>query len=267
MPASVTLETKCWERDWKKILRTDRLTQLAKRNRYPFAERVVMINNVTNYDRVVRHAEAAVERGLITKYVVVKDHAAAALEFFDIRPDSFGTGYVYSIAELVSIFICATDYLLHFASDCLPDDGYEWVPKAIAMFDTDPRIRVANLLWDATEHPANSPKCESTDETDEFYLGYGFSDQCYLVRTADFHTSIYNETNPTSDRYPKYGGNLFEKRVDSWMRNREYLRATYKFGSYRHEIPPPSLGSKFLQLRRRMRARLCNFLTLPDCRY
>jgi hypothetical protein len=57
----------------------------------------------------------------------------------------------------------------------------------------------------------------------------------YLVRTEDFRASIYEESHEASERYPHYGGELFEKRVDSWMRNNHHLRATHRHGSYLHQ--------------------------------
>jgi hypothetical protein len=69
----------------------------------------------------------------------------------------------------------------------------------------------------------------------------------YLVKTADFKAPIYNETHPESERYPEYGGELFEKRVDSWMRRHDYQRLTFKHGSYIHKNFPKN------RLKRKMR--------------
>lgn len=248
MKPTVTLETKCWERDWKKILCTDRLQQLSERNLHAFDRHILMINNVEDISQVAHFADVAVADGRITGYVVVQDHAAAALDFFGLTATALGRGYIYSIAELVSIYLCETDYLLHFAGDCLPHAKYEWVSEAIDLFASDGRIRVANLSW-------NIPGCSVASEAQfgqlgDFYLGYGFSDQCYLIRTKDFRDQIYGETHPSSKRYPKYGGELFEKRVNSWMRNHGFIRATYMHGIYDHEeeygsYVPPSLLSRW----------------------
>lgn len=73
---------------------------------------------------------------------------------------------------------------------------------------------------------------EAVEKRGDFLISHGFSDQCYLIRTREFQSKIYNEHNQSSERYPKYGGELFEKRVDSYMRNHERLRATYKKLSY-----------------------------------
>jgi hypothetical protein len=234
MPAmsTVTLETKCWNDDWRRILKTDRLRTLAERNRFEFADRTLMINNVDDVANVTRAAERAVAGGLLTRHLLVADYAEEALRFFDLTAAALTKGYVYSIAELVSIYLCDTDYLLHFAGDCLPMATYDWVANAVAVMETDARIKVANLAWDGKYDEAAA---ESSFQIEDFFIGFGFSDQCYLVRTADFRAPIYNESHADSARYPEYGGELFEKRVDSWMRNHGYLRATFKHGSYLHE--------------------------------
>jgi len=253
---SVTLETKCWEGDWKKVLKTDRLKVLTERNCYPFAESIVLINNVQNYRQVCKYARRAVEKGFISRYVIVKDYEEEALKFFGVSRDSLGRGHVYSIAEFVGLYICKTDFLLHFSSDSIPAKSYNWIPKAIDLLDSDYRLSVANLTWNGNYQSA---KEESFQENENFYIGYGFSDQCYLVRLSDFRAPIYNEYHPASRRYPIYGGELFEKRVDSWMQNNGRLRATYKHGAYVHEPHPITLLGRL----RNLRKRLCRISFVP----
>jgi hypothetical protein len=238
MTPTVTLETKCWEHDWKRVLDGERLRRLVERNAWPFREKILMINNVKKPSVVCKHADRAVQQGWITKYIIVEEHAAEALEFFSLNRESLGVGYPYSIAELVGIFLCRSDFLLHYAGDCLPAATSDWVSKAVQLMAQDPRVKVCNLDWDENHREAKSAAVE---ETNDFYVGCGFSDQCYLVRTEDFRRRIYHETHPASARYPKYGGELFEKRVDAWMQNHGHLRATYKHGHYLHKnwpLPP-----------------------------
>ena len=52
-----------------------------------------------------------------------------------------------------------------------------------SMMQATPQVKVANLTWD---HKYDEAKSESSYETDNFYVGFGFSDQCYLVRTVRF---------------------------------------------------------------------------------
>lgn len=206
------------------------LRLLVERNVYPFSEKILMINNVLKPSVVSKHAERAIQQGWITKYVIVEEHAAEALDFFSISRKSLGAGYPYSIAELVGIFLCRSDFLLHYAGDCMPAAASDWVSRAVRLMSQDPRVKVCNLNW--------GEKFNEADGKEGFHIGYGFSDQCYLVRTENFRQRIYNESHPASARYPRYGGELFEKRIDSWMRNNGHLRATCKHANYLHKNWP-----------------------------
>jgi len=248
MMSTVTLETKCWEHDWKRILDGERLRLLVERNAYPFSEKILMINNVKQPSDVSKHAERAIQQGWLTKYVIVEEHAAQALDFFSISRESLGIGYAYSIAELVGLFLCRSDFHLHYAGDCIPASTCDWVSRAVHLMSQDPRVKVCNLDWDEQHREAKSTAVE---ETDDFHIASGgFSDQCYLVRSQEFRQRIYNESHPASARYPRYGGELFEKRVDSWMQNHGHLRATYKHASYIHKNWPLPLLAR---LHRRLR--------------
>jgi len=129
--------------------------------------------------------------------------------------------------------------LLH--GDTYLDKPVNWIDAALDQLEANPNYKVANLVW---SYKFEEAKKEAAFETADFYVGYGFSDQNFLVRTADFRAPIYNETNPASACYPHYGGETFEKRVDSWMRNHQYQRLTYKHAYYIHEDFPKSAVSK-----------------------
>src|ERR1039457_7065251 len=169
MMPTITLETKCWEHDWRRILEGEWLRLLAERNAYPFSEKILMINNVRNYSVVSKHAERAIQQGWITKHIVVEKHAVEALDFFSISRESLVSGYPYSIAELVGIFLCRTDFLLHCAGDCLPSAASDWVSRSVQLISRDPRIKVCNLDWDEKHSEAKSTAME---ETDDFHIAY-----------------------------------------------------------------------------------------------
>jgi hypothetical protein len=139
--------------------------------------------------------------------------------------------------------------VLYFMSDCLPETVSDWIPKALALLESSPQVRVANLLWEGKTAEA---RAEAEYETDNFFIGYGFSDQCYLVRTSDFRAPIYGHWHPSSARYPTYVHDGFERRVDSWMRNEGYLRATYRHASYQHRNLPPTFSQRLKRRVRRM---------------
>lgn len=229
----VTFETKCYENDWEFILKGRYLQQMIANCRYEFTKKIVYINNVNDLPKVRHYAEKKIKKGIIDAYYVVDDYAKEALNFFNIDPASFQGGYHYSIAELVAIYLCDTDYLLHFSSDTMPQPGRSpWIRDAIEIFKEREDVIVANPTWDFNYIQAAE---ESFDSIRNFYLGYGFSDQCYLIKKDVFRSQIYHENHPLSERYPKYGGELFEKRVDSYMRNHSLSRISSKEAGYLHK--------------------------------
>lgn len=252
----VTFETKCWENDWDFILGGHYLDEMIERCNYPFQERVLFINNVKDMPRVKRCADKKIKKNIIDAYYIVDDYAQQALEFFNIEKESFKGGYYYSIAELVSIYLCKTKYLLHFSSDTyLPKNDSTWIEKALYILSTRDDIAVANPTWN---YCFDGVKAESFDEVGEFHINSQFSDQCYLMKADIFKQANYNESNPISEtRFPKYGGELFEKRVEAYMHNHNLHRITSKEISYVHRNFP-----KVLQERRLLKAKI---LFLPSC--
>lgn len=231
---TITFETKVWENDWELILKTSRLKDLVERCKHPLDQKILYINNVKNPLEVERHAQKWMDEGVIDQFVHVHEHAQAALDFFNLSKEKLGKGYYYSIAELVSIYLCKTKYLLHFSSDAIPEKNIKsnWLQLGIELLEKNPEIKVFNLTWNKKYLEA---KNEAFKQDANFYYGFGFSDQMYLVRTEDFRAPIYEEFHEASQRYPQYGGELFEKRVDSWMRNHHGVRATYCHASYLHQ--------------------------------
>jgi hypothetical protein len=244
---SVTFETKCWDGDWEILLKTQYLDNMISRNDFTFEEKVLYINNVNNPDEVIRYAESKIERGILTRAYLVDKHAEEALDFFGVSKSELGRGYVYSISELVGVFLCKTEFLLHFSGDTIMVTRGAWIPSSIEAMSLDPRLKVANPTWNMKYHRAREASCR---ENDTFFIGYGFSDQCYLVRRDDFRSTIYNERHPFSDRhYPHYGGDSFEKRVGAWMLNHDHQRLTHKHVSYIHKnFPRSSLKKRMLRL-------------------
>lgn len=228
---SITLETKCWEKDWKVVLDPSRLARLRAHASYPFDEFLIFINNCEDVRPPARACEKLVRDGIISGFHIVAEHEKAVLEFFRLERQDFGSGYYYSIAELTALFLCTSSYLLHFAGDVLPQPHATWINGALALMDETAKVKVANLTWNDCFDDARH---ESFDVTGDWYISQGFSDQNYLVRTSDFRAPIYGETNPAGKRYPQYGGESFEKRVDAWMRNHFFWRATHRHLSYIH---------------------------------
>lgn len=230
---TITFETKCYENDWEYVLRTNRLKKAIDRCGYPFDRRVLYINNVENPEKVGAYAERLVRTGVIDNFVYVSNHADEALDHFGCSRENLGRGYYYSIAEMVGIYLCETDYLLHFSSDSIMANHEEWIGSAIARMERDDRIIAANPAYNMKFHRG---KEGSVAEDEFFYVGNLFSDRCYLIAPSRFRGPIYNERNVLSDKFfPDHGGESFEKRIGAYMQNHGYLRLTSKKASYRHE--------------------------------
>lgn len=231
---AITFETKIWERDWKLILRTGRIKRMIDACRYEFAERILYINNVNDGDAAAREAAKLLKDKTLTSIMFVEALADKALEAFNVTKESFGEGYYYSVQELAGIYNCRTEYLLHFSGDSIITNKESWIAEAIETMEKDKTAFVANP-WDG--RPA-APGLETISEDENFRYSTGFSDQCYLIRAADFKKPIYNETNPAASVYPVYAGELFEKRVFSYMKNHGLFRLTSKKAVYKHQNFP-----------------------------
>ena len=118
---SITFETKCYEKDWKFLFYEGYLEKKILNCNYKFDKKILYVNNVEDLDLVKKEADKLVSKSLIDSYYVVEEYADRALKYFNIEKESFKGGYYYSIAELTSIYLCDTEYLLHFSSDSYPN--------------------------------------------------------------------------------------------------------------------------------------------------
>lgn len=226
----ITFETKVWEKDWEYILKGDYLEKMISNCNAQFSHKQLIVNNVCNRKKIEKQCAILKQKGIIDTYYFVEDYSKEVLNFFNIDINSFNGGYVYSIAELVGIYLCKTKFLLHFSGDSyLEKNDKDWITIAMQEMNENDTFFVANPVWNKR---FNEAKREAITEIYDFYIGEGFSDQCYLIRTKDFQKQIYNEIHPELGKYPKYGGELFEKRVDAYMIKHNKRRITFKKLSY-----------------------------------
>jgi len=61
----VTFETKCYEKDWEILLKTDRIEKMIEFNQFQFKEKILYINNVQDVREVSRHADKLVARDVL----------------------------------------------------------------------------------------------------------------------------------------------------------------------------------------------------------
>ena len=141
-------------------------------------------------------------------------------------------GYYFLIQNLVGIYLSSCDYLLNFTGDAIMVNSEPWIDAGIKKMNENDRVIAANALSDGNYKQAMR---EALEADEEFYTGYGFTDQCYLIKPAFFKADIYNEENELSLFYPEHARNSFEERVYRFMRNKKYYRITHKRAIYRHK--------------------------------
>ena len=212
---TITFETKCWESDWVSIIKNGGYQRkLMSFNNVTFDKKILIINNVNDPNLVCNESDKLVSEGVIDEWYLVDDYKDTVLDKFEIPEQSFNGGYYYSISELVSIHVTKTDYLLHLSSDSNVElnNSTEWINEGINIMESNKNVICANPVWN---HSYNNAKSDSNGvEDDNWFYIQRFSDQCYLIPQKYFDHPIYNEKNYLSDMYyPKYGGELFEKRV------------------------------------------------------
>jgi hypothetical protein len=232
--STVTFATCCWERDWRPILLDPEYLRVRQieNHRYPFAERILIINNVKNLSEVYEAAQKHVDAKTLTRIVIAEEIADKVLPFFQLERSDFANDWVYynALAPLAAIYSCKTDFLLYMTGDASLDKPVSWIDRAIKRMLKEPAYKVANLTWNDNYQEA---KRESAQSEWYFYVAErGFSDQQFLVQREDFQQPIYREIHPCSHHFPR--GDVFEKRVFSAMIHRGWKRITYRRGSYWH---------------------------------
>jgi hypothetical protein len=227
---TVTFATSCWEKDWRLLLLDP--DYLAQRqighHRFPFAEKLLVINNVIDKEAVQKAAEKKVEEGVLTRYVFAEN----ILPFFSLSRSDFNEWQYYNaLAPLAAIYHGRSDYLLYLTGDVYLKKPIDWIAAAVRFMEKKKSVKVANLLWNDKYEEA---KREAYRRTWNFFVAKeGFSDQMFLVRTKEFRAPIYNEMRKDAAHYPR--GDVFEARVFSFMKNRGWERITFRRGSYTHE--------------------------------
>jgi len=244
MLPSVTFATSVWEKDWKHVLLGPEYLRVKQieNHCFPFAERLLVINNVKDVEEVKRVAKDLVAQGVLTRFLVAEERV---LEFFGLKRGDFKMGedahlyenvncdwiYYNALGPLTAIYECKSDYLLYLTGDVRMDRPVDWVKPAVKKMEKSQLVKVANPVWNGRYGEA---KKESYKRGWSFYTAKeGFSDQLFLVKTSDFKQPIYGEIRPDSAHFPR--GDVFEKRVFSYMKNRGWERIIYRRGSYTHE--------------------------------
>lgn len=233
----------CWEGSYRGLLVPGVLGTRFAMHRYPFARRVLTINNVDNQQAVLALAEAAIMRGECDEYILVADALSIALERCGLHIADIQSVLHFVDFHLVTVATAQADFILHTAGDVQLTQPFDWVSDAVARLKEDEKLLIANPGY--AHHPGLAAK-EATSFDDPYWVGFGFSDQCFLGATRRLAVPIYNEWNFLSNRYPMtHIGRIFEARIDAYMRNHQLLRLTDSRVEYMHNSPESEGATHF----------------------
>ncbi len=145
--AAVSFATACWEKDWEKILLDEEYLQKKQIENHSFAfhEKILIINNVADEEKVSFHAQKLVDKGVLTHYYLSRPKASEILQFFQLKRSDFRMGedakdyenvtddwiYYNALAPLSAIYFSNSEYLLYVTGDVFLEKKAEAFSKRI----------------------------------------------------------------------------------------------------------------------------------------
>jgi hypothetical protein len=225
----VSFSTSIYERSYKPALSGGAIRRALEACPYSFQEKLLIINNVNNRGEVLDIVHKEYPDFV---YFFAEDSYREVLDKFFLKKEDLGDGYVYSIQHFSALYYTKCPFLLHVGEDCLLSEiDPDFIEDSIRLMQNNQRYICSMPSWDPF---LVGPKGECLVEVENFYAAYGFTDQVYLANVGAFTGDIYRFYHPSSDRYPKYGGDNFEKRMNSYMVCNDRCRLVHKKSFYAH---------------------------------
>lgn len=225
----VSFAISVWEGNYNKVLLDGFLKEQLNIIDYNFCEKSIIINDVINIDSVKNICYSEFPDFNI-RYT--NDDYEEVLKHFELSKEAIINGYWYSIHHLNQFYHSNSDYNFYISGDC-PLKIYDknFIDNSIKIMESRDDIIISQPLWDKT---GGAAKAESLFEIENFYTCLGFADHIYLAKNKIFNSKIYNYNHPISNRYPFYGRDSFERRVDSYMQTEKKYRIVDKNSYYVH---------------------------------
>jgi hypothetical protein len=90
-PPSVTFVTTVWEKDWRHVLLDPEYLPVRQieNHCFPFAEKLLIINNVLDLSAVHQAAAGWIDKGVLTRVVVAAEIERELLSFFQLKRSDF----------------------------------------------------------------------------------------------------------------------------------------------------------------------------------
>lgn len=240
---SVGLVVNCYERTVHEVLSPGYFPRIAEENQRPFTEVVALINNVADRAGARALAEALLTRGEITSYAFVADHLDEALRQAGLTSRALRVRPFLLDYGLVMPHVVTTRWLLGWDAETHLIRPANWIDPAIALLEAEPQIFHASLAWPPLTDADPGFLGEEVSRRGRWSLNWGFSDQLFLVRTADLRRPIFGHW--TAAAYTRHAPHpyTFEYRVESYQRWSGRQRATLTDTGYTtNTIPGGVLG-------------------------
>lgn len=224
MKPKILFSTKTWQGDINQII-AGGFQRKHERCLYPFDKKILILNNV---DTPLSSSDIK-DMTEADEVIKADDYAEEALKFFRLTKKDLGVAYIYSICELVELYLAEEfDYVCHFASDTLLSKPFDWITPSIVIMD-------------------NCPDVITTAPNNEDSITYGlknqfFSDQAYLIKVSEWRKpNTFTYTTPELPEYPSLkahtgqeGDALFERRAGRYLHNIGRYRQLIKDCWYAH---------------------------------
>lgn len=235
--ADVELVFNCFERTIEYVTDSGVLTDLSRKHSYPFARRTLLVNNVDSPRRWTTALDRLVSNGVVDRWVAVAEALPRALEKTGLRSRDIRSREHWSDFGLVTVSLPGPDLVCYCDPEVDLTVPGDWISPSIELMNSDARVAVANPRWTGD----SSVEEKADEQLGDFLVGYGFTDHVFLTRRSELARPVYRSwipiwlRSPASLRYPAaFDSQVFEMRVDAYMRANKRLRATHRWITYTH---------------------------------
>jgi hypothetical protein len=240
-PPAVDFVINVFERTYRQLTEPGVFAALARSHCFPFARRVVLVNNVADRSDARARVDRLLDAGDIDEAHFVSELLDRALDICSLRRSDIEPLLHFCDAPLAAITLSGSEWLLYWDAEASLDTHTDWVTAACSQLLGDRRLLVANPSWERGGEDGARPGVEREAREmvgREFAIGHGFSDQVFLARRADLAGPIYTHRCIGTVVHPRaHKGMTFEARVNAYMRHNGLLRATHLGASYAIDQP------------------------------
>jgi hypothetical protein len=234
-PDAVDLVINTFERTYREALSPGAFASVREANLYPFARRVVLVNNVADRSDAARRARRLLEDGEIDEFHFVADRLDDALRRTGLRRRELEPLLHYCDGPLVAATLAGSPWFLYWDPEARLAEPRDWIGPALELMRCDRRVIVANPSWELPDERGRrlGVEREAVETREGFCIGHGFSDQVFLARRATMAAPIYRQRCIVDIIYPAaHKARVFEARVGAHMRHHDCLRATSLTATY-----------------------------------